>query len=129
MNEVWRESALQKIKKMAESMAEGMGGRCEVDISRGYPYLQNNPQLTARIRAAAEMYLGKENVVDLDITLTAEDFAYYSQVIPASFYRLGTRNEQKGITSFVHTPTFDIDEDALSIGPGLMAWMAVQELQ
>jgi amidohydrolase len=129
MNEEWRESALRKIKKMAESIAEGMGGKCEVDISRGYPYLQNDPELTRRIRKAAEAYVGKENVVDLDITLGAEDFAYYSQIIPASFYRLGTRNEEKGITSYVHTPTFDIDEDALKIGPGLMAWIAVQELQ
>lgn len=129
MNEEWRESALQKIKKMAESIAEGMGGKCEVEILRGYPFLKNNPDLTRRIRAAAETYVGKENVEDLDITLTAEDFAYYSQIIPASFYRLGTGNESKGITSYVHTPTFDIDEDALKIGPGLMAWMAITELQ
>ena len=128
MNEEWRESALQKIKKMAESIAEGMGGKCEVDISRGYPYLENNPELTRRIRAAAEAYVGKDNVVDLDITLGAEDFAYYSQVIPASFYRLGTRNESKGIISYVHTPTFDVDEDSLKLGPGLMAWMAIEEL-
>lgn len=128
MNEVWRESGLQKIKKMAESIAEGMGGRCVVEISKGYPYLENNPELTRRIRKAAEEYVGKENVVDIDITLGAEDFSYYSQVIPASFYRLGTRNDAKRITSYVHTPTFDIDEDALAIGPGLMAWMAVKEL-
>src|SRR5688500_15312945 len=129
MNETWRESGLQKIKKMAESIAEGMGGRCEVDISRGYPYLENNPELTQRIRRAAEAYVGKENVIDIDITLGAEDFAYYSQVVPASFYRLGTRNDARGISSYVHTPTFDIDEDSLSLGPGLMAWMAIQELQ
>ena len=129
MNEEWRQSALKKIRKMAESIAEGMGGRCEVEISHGYPFLQNNPELTKRIRAAAEQYVGKDNVVDLDITMGAEDFSYYSQVIPASFYRLGTKNESKGITSYVHTPTFDVDEDALRIGPGLMAWMAIQELK
>lgn len=129
MNEEWRESALQKIKKMAESIAEGMGGKCEVNISRGYPFLQNDPALTKRIRSAAEQYVGKENIVDLDITLGAEDFSYYSQVIPASFYRLGTRNESKGITSYVHTPTFNIDEEALRIAPGLMAWMALCELE
>jgi amidohydrolase len=129
MNEQWRESALKKIRKMAESVAEGMGGTCEVNISHGYPYLENNPQLTRRIRAAAEAYVGPENVVDIDITLGAEDFSYYSHVVPASFYRLGTRNDSKGITSYVHTPTFDIDEDALRIGPGLMAWMAIQELK
>ncbi len=129
MNEVWRTEGLKKIKKMAESVAEGMGGKCEVIISPGYPYLENNPQVTRRIKKAAEEYVGKENVVDLDITLGAEDFAYYSQIVPASFYRLGTRNDVKGITAYVHTPTFDIDEDALVIGPGLMAWMAVKELE
>jgi amidohydrolase len=60
--------------------------------------------------------------------MAAEDFAYYSQIIPACFYRLGTRNEKKGIVSSVHTPTFDIDEDALSIGVGLMAYLAVKKL-
>ena len=128
MNEVWRKEALTKIKKMAESIAEGMSARCEVEISHGYPYLENNPSLTRSIRRAAEEYVGKENVVDIDVTLASEDFAYYSHVVPASFYRLGTRNESKGITSYVHTPTFNIDEEALSIGPGLMAWMALREL-
>ena len=128
LNEVWRQSGLAKIKKMAESIAEGMGGKCEVEISHGYPYLENNPELTRRIRKAAEEYVGKENVLDLDVTMGSEDFAYYSHVIPASFYRLGTRNEAKGITSYVHTPTFDIDEGALTIGPGLMAWLAIREL-
>ncbi len=128
LNEDWREEALKKIEKIATSMADGMGGRCEVTISRGYPYLENNPALTRSIRAAAEDYVGKENVVDLDVTLGSEDFAYYSHVVPASFYRLGTRNEAKGITSYVHTPTFDIDEDALAIGPGLMAWIAIRQL-
>lgn len=128
MNEQWRAIALEKIRKMAEAVAEGMGGKCEVEISKGYPYLENNPALTRRIRSAAEAYVGRENVVDLDITLAAEDFSYYSQVIPASFYRLGTNNPSKGITSYVHTPSFDIDENALKIGPGLMAWMAVKEL-
>jgi metal-dependent amidase/aminoacylase/carboxypeptidase family protein len=60
--------------------------------------------------------------------MAGEDFAYYSQVVDSCFYRLGTRNEAKGITSGVHTPTFDVDESALAIGPGLMAWMAVEEL-
>lgn len=128
LNEIWRKEGLEKIKKMAEMIAEGMGGRCEVTISPGYPYLENNPELTKRIRQAAEAYVGKENVVDLEVTLGSEDFAYYSHEIPASFYRLGTRNEKKGLTSYVHTPTFDIDEDALKLGPGLMAWMAIQEL-
>jgi amidohydrolase len=129
MDEVWREEALARIKKMAESLAEGMGGKCEVTISKGYPFLKNDPTVTRRIKQAAAEYVGEENVVDIDITLGAEDFSYYSQIVPASFYRLGTRNDAKGITSYVHTPTFDIDEESLKISSGLMAWMAVKELE
>jgi amidohydrolase len=129
MNEPWREEAHQKMKKMAEQMAEAMGGHCEFTICRGYPYLQNAPELTQKMRFAAEAYLGPENVVDLDIWMAAEDFAYYTQHVEACFYRLGTRNESRGITSSVHTPTFDVDEDALETGMGLMAWLALQELQ
>lgn len=128
LNEVWREQALKEIEKMAVQLTESMGGKCEINISRGYPYLENNEELTRRLRQSAEEYLGKENVADLDITMGSEDFAYYSQIIPASFYRLGTRNEARGITSYVHTPTFDVDEDALITGIGLMAWLAVCEL-
>jgi metal-dependent amidase/aminoacylase/carboxypeptidase family protein len=73
--------------------------------------------------------MGAENVIDLDLWLAGEDFAFYSQVTDACFYRLGTRNEARGIVSGVHTPTFDIDESALEIGPGLMTWLALEELK
>lgn len=129
MDEVWRREAHQKIKKLAESLCESMGGSCDIDIKNGYPFLQNDPAVTGIVRAAAEAYLGKENVVDLDLWMGAEDFAYYTQQVPACFYRLGTRNEERGITSGVHTPTFDIDEAALETGIGLMAWVALKELE
>lgn len=128
LDEDWRKEALSRMKKMAEGLAESMGASCEFTIVSGYPFLINEPEITARARAAAEDYLGAENVVDLDIWMAAEDFAYYSQVANGCFYRLGTRNEAKGITSSVHTPTFDIDEDALTIGPGLMTYLALKEL-
>ena len=129
MNEEWRAEGLSKMQKMAEGIADAMGARCEFWIVKGYPYLENNPKLTQSIRKHATEYVGKENIVDLDLWLAGEDFAFYSQVVDASFYRLGTRNEAKGIISGVHTPTFDIDEDALKIAPGLMAYMAVRELK
>lgn len=128
LDETWREEAHRRMKKMAEGMAESMGGSCEFNIVKGYPCLHNDPALTQRMRRAAETYVGKENVKDLDLWMAAEDFAYYSQQIPACFYRLGTRNETKGITSSVHTPTFDIDEEALELAPGLMVWLALSEL-
>lgn len=129
MDEAWRAKAHQRMKKMAESIAEGMGGSCHFDIRKGYPFLVNEPALTKKARAAAVEYLGEENVLNLDLWMAAEDFSYYSQEIDACFYRLGTRNEAKGITSSVHTPTFDIDEAALPIGAGLMAWIALRQLQ
>jgi amidohydrolase len=128
MDEAWRKDAHIKMKKMAEGIAESMGGSCDFNIMHGYPYLINEEKLTASARGFAEDYLGKENVLDLDIWMAAEDFAYYSQVSDACFYRLGTRNEERGITSSVHTPTFDIDEKALELSTGLMAYLAVKQL-
>ncbi|SDD28620.1 amidohydrolase [Algoriphagus faecimaris] len=129
LNEDWRAQAHQKMLQIAKGLVEGMGGEVDFEIRKGYPFLQNDPELTERATLAAKEYLGEENVLDLDIWMAAEDFAYYSQEIDGCFYRLGTRNEEKGIISSVHTPTFDIDEDALEIGAGLMAWLAVSELE
>ncbi|WP_345950573.1 M20 family metallopeptidase [Mucilaginibacter sp. PAMB04274] len=128
MDEKWRSEAHIRMKKMAEGIAESMGGSCEFNIMRGYPFLINEEKLTASVRGYAEDYLGKENVLDLDIWMAAEDFAYYSQVADACFYRLGTRNESRGITSAVHTPTFDVEESALTVSTGLMAYMALKQL-
>jgi amidohydrolase len=128
LDEKWRFDAHEKMIKMANLIAEGMGGKCEFEVRKGYPFLRNDEDLTTLAKQSAMEYLGKDNVVDLDTWMAAEDFAYYSQIIPACFYRLGTRNEKKGIISSVHTPTFDIDEDALSIGVGLMAYLAIKKL-
>ena len=129
LNEKWRKEAKIKMKKLAMGIAESMGGSCDFHILDGYPFLHNDEELTARNKGFAVAFMGEENVVDLDIWMAAEDFAYYSQEIDACFYRLGVRNEAKGIASNVHTPTFNIDEGALEIGSGLMAWLAINELQ
>ncbi|MEZ5057872.1 MAG: M20 family metallopeptidase [Saprospiraceae bacterium] len=128
MDEKWRFEAHDRMKAIAESIAKGMGGTVDFDLVVGYPYLVNHEELTRKAWDYAVEYLGKENVVELPIRMTAEDFAYYSQEMPACFYRLGTGNPAKGITSPIHTNTFDIDESALKVGAGLMAWMALQEL-
>ena len=129
LNEEWRDEAHRKMKHLAETLAESMGGKCIFDIHRGYPFLVNDDAVTDRARKADEEFLGKENVEDLEIWMAAEDFSFYSQKAPACFYRLGVRNESRGIISSVHTSTFDIDESALETGMGLMAWMAVRELE
>jgi amidohydrolase len=129
LDEPWRAKAHEKMLQIAHGIVEGMGGELDFEIRKGYPFLKNEPEMTTRAKQAAQDYLGEENVLDLDIWMAAEDFAFYSQIVDGCFYRLGTRNEAKGIISGVHTPTFDIDEDALEIGSGLMAWLAICELQ
>jgi amidohydrolase len=129
MDETWRTEAHHRITKMAGGIAESMGGSCVVRIEKGYPFLVNDEELTQRVRSLSVEYLGSENVVDLPMRMTAEDFAFYSQEMPACFYRLGTGNEAKGITSPVHTGTFDVDENCLETGIGLMSWLAIKELQ
>ena len=128
LDEAWRAKAHEKMRQIAEGIVEGMGGQLDFEIRKGYPFLKNEPALTARSVEAARAYLGTENVLDLDIWMAAEDFAFFSQEVDGCFYRLGTRNEARGITSGVHTSTFDIEEEALEIGAGLMAWLAVSEL-
>lgn len=128
LNEEWRKEAHRLMKKMAEGIAESMGGSCDFNIAHGYPFLINEEKLTANARLFAEEYLGAANVIDLDIWMAAEDFAYYSQVTDACFYRLGTGNAEKGTTYSVHTPNFDIDEDALRTSTGLMAYIALKQL-
>ncbi|PCJ64530.1 MAG: N-acyl-L-amino acid amidohydrolase [Bacteroidetes bacterium] len=127
-DEEWRMKAHTLIEKICNDIAEAHGAKCEAEVRKGYPFLKNDEDLSNNAQAWAVEYLGAENVEDLEIWPAGEDFAYYSQEIPACFYRLGIRNEAEGITSMLHTPTFDVDEKALKVGAGLMAYLAVREL-
>jgi amidohydrolase len=109
LNEAWREEAHIKMKRIAESIATGLGGTVDFNIVKGYPFLINDEVLTGRTRSAAEEYLGKENVEDLDIWMAAEDFAFFSQNAPACFYRLGVRNEKRGIVFKTATPFTSVE--------------------
>ncbi|MBK6835908.1 MAG: amidohydrolase [Bacteroidetes bacterium] len=124
MNELWREEAHKHIVITANGIATKWNATIDVRIEKGYPFLVNDEELTTKSIKAAQDYLGVENVEELPLRMTAEDFAYISQAVPSCFYRLGTGNIAKKITSGVHTSTFDIDENALEIGSGLMAWLA-----
>jgi len=117
------------MKNLAEGIAQSMGGNCTFDIIRGYPFLTNEEKLTGQLIAFAEEYLGKEQVIQADLWTAAEDFAYYSQTADACFYLLGTGNREKQTTSSLHTSTFNIDEDALAISTGLMAYIAIRRLE
>ncbi len=128
LDEKWREEAHERMKKMATGISESMGGSCDFTISKGYPYLVNDERLTEQVSAYAEEYLGKENVEAADIWMAAEDFARYSQLTPSCFYLIGVGNKEKGITSSLHTPTFNIDESSLVFSTGLMAYIAIKQL-
>jgi amidohydrolase len=128
VDEQWRREAHQKMTDLVVGMAQAMGGRGELIINHGYPCLNNDPALTQRTIEAARAFLGAAQVVDVELCMGAEDFAYYAQQVPGCFYYLGVQNSAQGITSYVHTSTFDIDEAALELGPGLMAWLVIKEL-
>jgi len=125
MDEEWRTKAHGLIKKTCEGIAESFGGSAEVNIVHGYPVLINDEHLVQSAKQIASQILGTENVINLDIRMTSEDFAWYTQQIPGCFFRLGTGNSSKGITSGVHTAVFDVDEDCLMIGVKTLSQIAL----
>ncbi len=123
MDETWRFKAHELITKQAIGLVEAMGAEIDLHIDVGYPTVDNDPDFTEKVWQQANVYMGKENVEETELRMGAEDFGYYTQVIPGCFYRLGVRNEEKGIIHNVHTPKFDIDESAIETGIGIMAWI------
>ena len=124
-DETWRRKAHERILSLAHGLVEGMGGKVDFKIDVGYPVVYNDEGLTARSKAKAIEYLGADNVIDLPMRTTAEDFAYYSQLMPGCFYRLGTASPDGSNTAALHNARFNVDESAIAIGAGLMAWEAV----
>lgn len=129
LDENWRSEAHVRIEKIARGVAESMGGSIEIEIRRGYPFLKNDENLTDRCIEFARHYSEDTDIQNLDIWMAAEDFAYYSQQVPSCFYRLGVRNEEKGMINSVHHPAFDADESAIETGCAVLAWLAVNELE
>ena len=126
MDEDFRATAYKRMQKIALEVAKYYGLEIDFDIRKGYPSLVNDEALTKKSIAFAKQYLGEGNVIDLPIRMTAEDFSYYSHEVPSTFYRLGTANKSKGITHGLHTSRFNIDEQSLKIGMGLMAYLAIK---
>ena len=124
MDEKWRLAAHSEIEKIAKKTCQSMKGDCEIEIRKGYPSVFNNPDLTRKIKQLSAQYLGASNVVDLDKRMTSDDFAYFSQIIPSVFFRMGVGFE--GIESFsLHNPSFIANEEVLKHSPGLMAWISI----
>ncbi len=123
----WRKQAHKLIHRISENTAKAFGATADVFIDHGYPYLYNNPKLTKQTRTLSQEYLGEENVLDIDMRMTAEDFAYFAQKIPACYLRLGTKKENCEITN-LHTSNFDIDEKSMQDAIGLMTYLAIKNL-
>jgi len=121
MDEEWRFKAHDIIRKLSTGLVHSMGAELDLHIDVGYPTVYNNEQLNTAAKKIAQEYMRPTNVEETEIRMGAEDFGYYSQQIPGCFFRLGTGNKSKGIISGVHTPVFDIDEDAIEIGIGIMS--------
>ena len=125
MDEKWRELALEQIKSQVEKIASANGATVEIEISRGYPCLDNDTVLTEKLCLKAKEVLGDKNVIDLPIRLTSEDFSFYSQKIPVCFFRLGVRDESRGIVHSVHNSKFDISYEAIPVGIQMMCLAAI----
>jgi len=121
MNEEWRFKAHDLIRKQTKELVASMGAEADVNIDVGYPCVYNNEALYIKARKIAEEFMGTDKVSETEMRMGAEDFGYYSQKIPGCFFRLGTANKEKGITAGVHTPVFNIDENAIETGIGIMA--------
>ncbi len=126
MNEAWRFQAHELIKKQTLELVAAMGAEASIHIDVGYPFVLNDEKLNDFARAKGEEYIGAANVVTTELRMGAEDFAYYSHQIPGCFFRIGAGNSAKGITSGVHTPTFNIDESMIEMGIGFMAYLGAQ---
>lgn len=125
LDETARKIAHTQIRRICEETAAAYGASCEVRIEHGYPCLVNDESLAEQAQKTAMELLGAEQVHTLDIRMASEDFAFYSQHMPACFFRLGTGNPEKNITANVHQSNFDIDESALAHGAALMASMVI----
>ena len=126
LDENWRRKAHELIRKITTSTAESMGATVDIHIDVGYRAVMNNEKLTEQARQLAGEMAGQENIETTEMRMGAEDFGYYSQVIPGCFYRLGVGNAGKGITATVHTPLFNIDESAIKNGIEMMSWLGAR---
>ena len=126
MDETWRKKAHQLITQQAKAIVEGMGAELELNIDVGYPTVDSDENLTGLCWSLADEFIGKENVEETELRMGAEDFGFYTQKIPGCFFRLGVRNEDAGIIHNVHTANFNIDENAIEIGVGIMCWLGIK---
>lgn len=126
-DEKWRLEAHEKIRKISTGVAEAMGAECDLFIDYGYPYVFNDDACTQQVHDNACAYIGEENVEWLDLRMTAEDFAFFAQKIPACYFRIGI-HEPGTPFSNLHRPNLIVDERSLELANGLVAYNAMMAL-
>jgi hippurate hydrolase len=124
MDETWRYQAHDRIRQTVSNIAQAAGATGETRIDVGYPCLVNHAAITHQCEKLAATFLGEQFVHALPQRMTSEDFAFYSQLVPATFYRLGTGFAGRENPP-VHSSHFDIDEKSLLTGMSLMAFLAL----
>ena len=125
LDESFRLESHNHMNRIVDQVAKKYNIKIDLNIKKGYPALNNDIQFTLNQINKAKEFLGEKNVIDLPIRMTAEDFSYFANAVPSCFYRLGTGNKDKGLIHGLHTSKFNIDEDSLKIGMGLMAFLAI----
>ncbi len=128
MNEKLRALLQEKLRQTVSHVAEGLGVEAEVEIRKGYPVLYNDPDVTEKAAIICGEYLGRESVLESEPIMTAEDFAYYLQECPGTFWQIGTGTADPEKSSTLHSPTFNPEEEALQTGSGLLAYTALRFL-
>ena len=116
MNEEWRGKAAILLMDLATNLENKYKGNVNLEISKGYPFLKNDEELTEKLKTKFESFFGPDKIEGLALRMTSEDFSFYSQTIPVCFFRLGVGNKEKGIIYSVHHPKFDIDSACLKTG-------------
>ena len=124
----WRLDCHEKIRKMSCGIAESMGGRCDLFIDFGYPPVINDDACTQQVHDNGVDYLGADNVDWLDLRMTAEDFAFFAQKIPACYFRVGIHVPGTPYCN-LHRPDLLVDERSMEIASGFEAYNAFMALE
>jgi amidohydrolase len=124
-----REMMAQRIREVATGIGEAMRATVNVEYTFGYPATVNDAGMTELILEAATQAVGTENVKPLEPRMGAEDFSYFLEQRPGSYFFVGSNNEERGLTWGHHHPRFDIDEESLGSGLTTMATSVLTYLE
>ncbi|WP_094546333.1 M20 metallopeptidase family protein [Petroclostridium xylanilyticum] len=117
------------IEETVAGVVKAMGGEYEFDFKYLYPPTINDDIITDVLANSASKIIGKSNILwGREPSMGGEDFAYFAEKVPSTFFRLGCGNPEKGITHPIHSTKFDVDEDCIAVGASILAQFAVDYL-